>query len=619
MGIAMGVSPDKNHDDQPNSTGGMADVDLNPAVLPGRPKQGGTGNLPERYAIKTNGNERVLTCLEAPNLNVHIEAGMAFSGSVARKSPPGTIFLDGVAQCEPFMDHERQVYNLDHHEGCVRSFTLAACEQALVMYMKGLDLQSREWNIFANEPDLDTLLSIWIILNHARIGRQDVNQRRLLFALVRYEGIIDALGLELKELSAFPAELMRKIQRVIDHLRSEEVALKKQGVWGKTDFLGYAAAILHKIDQIFYKPSDFADYLGVEELARVDLTDQRIAAVVEADMGIYEIEPHLNKLYGSRLGVVFLKKGLRTYTVRQMDLFMPITLEDIYDRLNFVDPAVKNRTLGHKWGGAADIGGSPRETGTQLQPLEIVHACRQAIRKPDWGQKTYRLALTTVLVGFIVLCAHIVRLIWDPAKWLAIETPAAFWTSPDFGFMLTLLTASAISLVLIARSHPWQYGWLSPIGKQWWLLLPAALVGGIAGGLWAPESLVEKQSLGSLLVIGVLGLPLAAEMLFRSLAHGLLAQDARTQRYDSRWFIAWPVIGSTLLYTAFVMALFLSNQAGNVYTPLDWGKTALTLSGALLLGLAAGMVRERSQSLWTAVVFHMLAAAAAFLAHYLLQ
>ncbi|MBI5894598.1 MAG: hypothetical protein HZB24_00800, partial [Desulfobacterales bacterium] len=109
-----------------------------PPLLTGRPKG---GNLPERYTVKTNGQDRVLTCLEAPNLNVHIEAGLSFSASVAKKSPSGTIFMDGVAQCEPFMDHERQVYNLDHHEGCVRSFTLAACEQALVLYMKGLDLQ----------------------------------------------------------------------------------------------------------------------------------------------------------------------------------------------------------------------------------------------------------------------------------------------------------------------------------------------------------------------------------------------------------------------------------------------------------------------------------------------
>ncbi len=173
---------------------GMATAATQKIPLPGQNRQRSPNHLPERYTVKSSEDERTLLCLEAPNINVHIDAGLSISGSVVRKSPAGTIFLDGVAQCEPFMDHERQVYNLDHHEGCVRAFTLATCEQALVMYMKGLDLQSREWNIFANEPDLDTILAIWIILNHARIGQQDHSQRRILFSLIRYEGNIDALG-----------------------------------------------------------------------------------------------------------------------------------------------------------------------------------------------------------------------------------------------------------------------------------------------------------------------------------------------------------------------------------------------------------------------------------------
>ena len=52
----------------------------------------------------------------------------------------GTIFLDGAAKGEPFMDASRGIYNLDHHEGCVRSFTLSTCEQAMILIRKGLDL-----------------------------------------------------------------------------------------------------------------------------------------------------------------------------------------------------------------------------------------------------------------------------------------------------------------------------------------------------------------------------------------------------------------------------------------------------------------------------------------------
>jgi hypothetical protein len=287
------------------------------------------GVLPQRYVVKEIRGKKVLTCLEAPNLTVVIQRGLTVSAATARKSPPGTIFLDGVAQSEPFMDHEKKIYNLDHHEGCVRAFTLSTCEQVLVMTLKGLDLREREWFIYANEPDLDTILAIWLLLNHQRISRKEPMHRRFLYALVRLEGVIDALGLELKEFSGLPPELMRKTQQVIDHLRKDEIQLKKDSLWDETEFLEYTASILHKIDRIVYKSTEFSDFKGIKELARVDLNDDRIVVVVEADTGIYEIEPHLNNLYGSRLGLVVLQRSPGSYTLRRMDLFMPGDLEPL--------------------------------------------------------------------------------------------------------------------------------------------------------------------------------------------------------------------------------------------------------------------------------------------------
>jgi len=607
----MSAIDHKNTSPRPNADAIPAEYDPAQAV----PLQGGriksSSHLPERYTIKGDADDRVLICLEAPNLNVHVEAGLSVTGSMAKKSPGGTIFLDGVAQCEPFMDHERQVYNLDHHEGCVRAFTLATCEQTLVMYMKGLDLQGREWNIFSNEPDLDAILSIWILLNHGRIGQQDTTQRRILFALVRYEGVIDALGLELRELSALTPELVRKIQRVIDHLRSDEIALKKEGRWSQTDFLAYTATILHKIDQIFYKPSDFADYQGIEELSRIDLSGQRIAAVVEADMGIYEIEPHLNKLYGSRLGIVFLKTGINTYTVRQMDLFMPMTLEDIYERLNFADPAVKCRTQNNKWGGAADIGGSPRESGTRLSPAEISFACRDAVSRTGLGVQAYRFGMSTALVSLVLLIAQVLKYYWDPVQWSGRTDLSPVWSLPETGFIVTVLLAAIISLLLIAYCRPWQYGWIRPVGSKWWFFLPVALLAGAGGGVWSPEWLAHGANWNHLFMLGVIGMPLISELLFRSLAHGLLTQGARIQRNDTRIFVSWPNLGSALMYTGFIYMLAVFSGTHAVQAPL-W-QSALGLLSAAVFGLTLGMVRERSQSLFPTILFHILSAAAAIL------
>lgn len=586
-------------------------ADSRPRVTPIRTNLKNPSNLPERYIIKKSDNDRVLICQEAPSLNVHIEAGLSVTGSMARKSPPGTIFLDGVAQSAPFMDHERQVYNLDHHEGCVRAFTLATCEQALVMYMKGLDLKGREWNIFANEPDLDTILAIWIILNHSRIDRQEPTQRRLLFALVRYEGVVDALGLELKELSALSPELARKIQRVIDHLRSEEIALKKDGRWAEANYLAHTAAILHKIDQIFYKPSDFEDYQDIEELARIDMSEKRIAAVVEADMGIYEIEPHLNKLYGNRLGVVFLKKGESTYTVRRMDSFLPIQLDDIYDRLNFLDPAVKCRTQTNKWGGADDIGGSPRESGTLLRPIEMVQSCRDAAKRLSTGQQVYRFAVTAALVSFIVLIAHTIGLYWNPVKWSGMRDLSPLLVYPQMGFIATLLILTSTALVFIAYCKSWQYGWIVPLGRKWWFILPVAIVAGGAGGVWAPSSLLNTAPWHHAVLLCGIGMPLVSEILFRSLSHGLLTQNARIQRSDTHWFLSWPNLGSTILYTGFMVLMTFGTSAHQL-DGASW-LLARTLAAAVLFSIALGMVRERSHSLFPSMLFHSISALGALL------
>jgi hypothetical protein len=63
------------------------------------------------------------------------------------------------------MDFEKEIFNFEHHEGCVRPFTLSLCEQVLVMMFKGLDQRDRVWKIFANEPDLDVASAFLFVLN----------------------------------------------------------------------------------------------------------------------------------------------------------------------------------------------------------------------------------------------------------------------------------------------------------------------------------------------------------------------------------------------------------------------------------------------------------------------
>src|SRR6266508_4418532 len=192
--------------------------------------------VPNRYRIRADDQGRFLTCVEAPTVTVRVERGLAISAKQARKSPAGTIFLDGAAQGDPFVDVQKEVYNLDHHEGCIRS--LATCEQAMILVRKGLYLRKRDWVVLANDADLDTLFALWVLLNHLRLN--DASEvRAKVMPLLRLEGIIDTHGLDVQDLAALPPDLLHSTAAMLKQLRHQEIVLKSYGRWSETDLLEY--------------------------------------------------------------------------------------------------------------------------------------------------------------------------------------------------------------------------------------------------------------------------------------------------------------------------------------------------------------------------------------------
>jgi hypothetical protein len=564
--------------------------------------------LPQRYVINDSSDGRILTCLEAPNIAVYIETGLTISASAAHKSFPGTIYLDGVARCEPFMDHERQIYNFDHHEGCLRPFTLSTCEQVLVMILKGLDLRGREWRVFANEPDLDTILAIWLIFNHLRIQQKDSGRRRFLYALVRLEGIIDSHGLEMTELGGFPPELEKLTKRVINYLRVEEVDLKKKAMWEKKDSLEFTALILQKIDRIIYRSHDLADFKELKELARVELAGGRIAAVVESDLGIYELEPSLNRVYGESLGLVILKKVESLYTLRRLNLFMPGDLNDVYPILNHMDPAVRCRTNRNQWGGSGDIGGSPRGISTKLSPGEIAQACRDAFQNPSAADYAIHLLYAMLTVCAIIGAAAISNLYLSSSSWLSHTAAAGLVSKTDVSFFVALIFFTTMSLVLISRGRLWQFGIRVPIGStNWIILLPVLVLAAMGNGVYFPNSAFRLLNLNESLIYIFIAIPLASELLFRGLAHGILAGGTTSQSCNNRRLFSYPMVASAILYAAFITCLvFLPEIFKLTFQAKSIAKTAFA---AIVFGLANGFVRERSHSIFPTIVFHAMALA----------
>jgi hypothetical protein len=561
-------------------------------------------DLPNRYAIQHAESGSYLTCLEMPNIAVIVKSGLSFSASTVRKSPNCRIYLDGVAQCEPFMDLEKHVYNFDHHEGVVRPFTVATCEQVLVMVMKGMDLRGRDWKIYANEPDLDTILSIWLLLNHVRVHQKSPDDLRGLYTLVRLESVIDAHGLEMIHLSGLPLGVLNKTRKIIDYLREEEIDLKRHALWEEGDFLEHTALVLQKIDRLIYRSDEFLDFQDLQELARVEIVNNRFAVAVASPQGIYELEPFLARLYGENLAIVILQNESGGYTLRRMDHFMPGDLKPIYCKLNFLDPVVRCRESKNQWGGSGDIGGSPRGVSTQLTPMEIAQACRDVFHVPGVMERALRFLHALAVVTGITAAAALIKHYLPRTEWMQSGSAVAIWSQTDLIFYLGLALLSFLGLVIYSRGRFWRFGLAGPIDRSWWFMLPVVVLAALAGGVVVPWEDLPAMHAGLKTVYTVALVPLATELLFRGLAHGILASGSRVQSCGNRWFFSFPAVSAAMIYAGF--ALLLTRWPDIVPTAGQMMLLTQTVFPALALGLISGLVREKSHSLLPGVLFQAL-------------
>jgi len=310
----------------------------------------------------------------SPNIGLRVVRGLKVDKAGRKRYPKQTIFLDGVFDGAPFLDNEARHYSLDHHEGCVRSFTLATCEQAAVMLLNGLPLREGEWTLLVNEPDLDAVLSAWVLMNHADLLLDDAKMLGNVMPLIRLEGLTDAHGLGKEVLSGLSPDTLEATKHDIQVLRQGELALKQSGKWAEADWVEHAREVLHAIDRIAMPRTYLKALLDMQEVARVSLQGGRFAVLMDSKQGIYEVEAQLKARHGDQLAMIVLTQGSGRFTVRQVNSFLPQDLTALYRRLNRKDPKAKGK---NKWGGAGEIGGSPRDGGTGLSGREILDAVEQ--------------------------------------------------------------------------------------------------------------------------------------------------------------------------------------------------------------------------------------------------
>jgi hypothetical protein len=552
--------------------------------------------LPRRYKLRSGeGEPSHVVCDEAPRVKVQVRRDFAFSLSEAKELGERVILLDGAGTFGPLLDNKRRLYNLDHHQECERTFTLATCEQALLMVTSGLDLGEGDWRIFANEPDLDTVLALWCLLNHARLKDLRTEARDILYPLIRLEGAIDANGTELAEVCGLPKAVYEKASRSLGELLEREQGVKGGGDWQTLDLEAYTAEMLGVIDRMLYSVEDFRGYASIEEVyGHVEIGERSIAVLCRDDSGIYAVEKLLKQRWGEQLGVIALEREPGHYTLRRASTLSDIDLNDAYSLLNQLDPHVDGRPPGKRWGGSESIGGSPRQGGSAFGPSELLRTLGQAFEPKNRWQRIRTAMQATWLVALLV----------------GLGVAAGAEVLPKLGQAAgaaILLLGSVIASRSASERRMWLYGWRKPGGTRW--LLPAAFAALLAvplRGLFpAPEAFTPDGV--AIALGGIALLILAFEACFRGFAHGLLLRHSRLPAPEDRAHITYPAAVSALLYAIVATGLCLPaiwSDVQPLLPPVE--ETLLVFVAAFGGGLLLARVRERSLSLWPGAAAQLL-------------
>jgi hypothetical protein len=563
-------------------------------------------SLPKRYRLRNSEEDEHLVCDEAPRIQVRIRGEYAFSEAEARALGGNVILLDGAGSFGPLLDNKRRLYNLDHHRGCERTFTLATCEQALLLVHGGLDLSEGDWSVYANEPDLDTVLALWCLLNHARLRDLRPQVRDLLFPMIRLEGAIDANGNELAEVCGLPARVLREAQRQLDHLLLREQQIKGGGDWQTLNLQAYTIEMLGEIDRMLYTADDFRGYANIEEVyGHTALGERRVAVVCRDSSGIYAVEKLLKERWGDQLGLIALEREPGHYTLRRASTLSDVDLNDAYRLLNLLDRNVDGRPPGKQWGGSDNIGGSPRPVGSSLAPPELLRVLGLAYRSPTRWQRLLsgaRVALLVVGLGVFGAIAGlggsaipgVAARLGEPVTRVAI-------------FSLFVGVASWLLSWLFSGRRLWLHGWRRPAGVGW---LPLTLVAALAAlpmRVWFPQPASLDVGALALAAGGITLTAFAAESWFRGLVHGLLQLDSHVQSPGGPWHVSGAAWGSAALYALTAVAFSLPVVWVEPSRLLPGAEEIALLAGAALVGgLALAMIRERSLSLWPGIAAQLL-------------
>jgi len=257
-------------------------------------------------------------------------------------------------------------WSLDHHDGCMRMITAATCEQVRTVLCLGGHSWFNDRDVYVNDLDGDTLLSLWLIIYATRGGSNNHEVR----SLVRAVGAVDAHGpagslllgdIENRTATRFYQQAIRPVTQLHGRVREafdQWPALLEQCLLG--------------IDRLFDHSYDVGEEVRPEPvIAKVFGSIVNGHKVLMGTCDGFGFARAYQEGYDAAVLFTPAADGSTTYTVAKRSDLVNVPVgpasdpQSVLGRLAALEPG---------WGGGSSIGGSPRlpeGVSSRLSPEQV--------------------------------------------------------------------------------------------------------------------------------------------------------------------------------------------------------------------------------------------------------
>ena len=280
--------------------------------------------------------------------------------------PPFSIALDGYVSGRTKFAPSGPFANFNHHEDVDRLATRSTCMQIYFSIVLGLFDAFRKdgkpyAHVYVNDADQDVCLSYWLLTHPERVKSVKLGEPLAKFIVL--EDFIDAsAGAYPFDDSHKPDSLLKRMAWVFEPYTAARKERRLHSMNG--------ADVTELIGEVSGRISLFADNKG--ESLEIDTEPVFIGGGPGWKMVVEKSGYSRISLYASGTtafaGVRQRSDGNYTYVLGKMSPYVPFPLGKIFKALNKTEDL---HTVENSWGGSDIIGGSPRKTGSRLDPREV--------------------------------------------------------------------------------------------------------------------------------------------------------------------------------------------------------------------------------------------------------